>query len=285
MIIFFGEGGLGNQIFQYAFIKNFLKEKEILITCNFSKLLEQFDIQENIKNVDNRYLRYLCNKIAVPVLKILSLLRIISYVKAERGFKNGFPIELNSFISRRGLFSPLFIFPGYFQSEQMFDQKNLFDLKIKDKYKKEAEIFMKNRGKKKKKIFVHIRRGDYKNEIVFGEKDISLPLKYYKNSISSFYDKGNPPLFIFMSNDLDFVEENFRDIKDKVISKEIDHVDFAIMTLCDGGIMSNSTFSWWGAYFCRNNKNLLAPRYWLGFKSKTELPIGVTPSFVKLVEV
>jgi hypothetical protein len=60
------------------------------------------------------------------------------------------------------------------------------------------------------------------------------------------------------------------------------YVDFCILTLCDGGIMSNSTFAWWGGFLMKKGP-LIAPKYWFGFKSKVEFPRGISPSFAEIV--
>jgi hypothetical protein len=62
-------------------------------------------------------------------------------------------------------------------------------------------------------------------------------------------------------------------------------VDFAIITLCEYGIMSNSSYSWWAAYLMKNRKKVFSPKYWLGWKSEQVYPLGITPSFADVVEV
>ena len=45
----------------------------------------------------------------------------------------------------------------------------------------------------------------------------------------------------------------------------IPYFDMCFMTLCDGGVMSNSTFSWWGAWLISNpDKQVIAPKMWFG---------------------
>jgi hypothetical protein len=39
---------------------------------------------------------------------------------------------------------------------------------------------------------------------------------------------------------------------------------FALMTLCEYGVCSNSSFSWWGAYLMKNKKIVIMPKYWYG---------------------
>ena len=45
--------------------------------------------------------------------------------------------------------------------------------------------------------------------------------------------------------------KEFAYIKNKYISENNQYIDFTLMTLCDYGIMSNSTFSYWGVFNAR----------------------------------
>ena len=49
------------------------------------------------------------------------------------------------------------------------------------------------------------------------------------------------------------------------------------MTLCANGIVSNSSFSWWGAYLMDIKNIVIYPKYWFGWKNKTESHIGIQP--------
>ena len=86
-------------------------------------------------------------------------------------------------------------------------------------------------------------------------------------------------LFIVITDDIDYCAKVFSDFDDVVLSENSYEVDFAIMSFCKGGILSASTFSWWGAFYSKmfNQDNLLyvAPRYWIGHRSKKWHPEGI----------
>lgn len=286
MILFIGEGGLGNQIFQYAFIKNFAKKGELIVTCNFKKLTQLFDIKENIYNLDNRYIRFILNKFAVPVLEIFSYTRLISSVRVKKiVLKERYHFEVDDVVFHKGLFPIIYIFKGYFQSEKMFNPRNLEGLKIKSIHIKEARKIIDRIDNRSSKVFVHIRRGDYKYESALGKSDLRLPVEYYRKGMDEIEKKLKSITYIILSDDVNFVRKNFSHVERKYISQKSDLVDFAIMTLCDAGVISNSSFSWWGAYFSNRKGTFLSPKFWFGFQSNIEVPIGISPSFAKSIDV
>ena len=61
-------------------------------------------------------------------------------------------------------------------------------------------------------------------------------------------------------------------------------VDLAIMSLCEAGICSNSSFSWWGAYLIKDRKKVIMPRYWYGWKQKIESHIRIQPEWAETIE-
>ena len=81
-------------------------------------------------------------------------------------------------------------------------------------------------------------------------------------------------------------EKFLKKIKNKIVIDSNHYsVDFAIMTLCDGAILSPSSYSWWGAYFMKQKEFILAPKFWLGFNSKIDYHSNPIPDFFKTIEV
>lgn len=125
---------------------------------------------------------------------------------------------------------------------------------------------------------VHIRRGDY----------VGLPnhfpaptLGYYSTAAKLILEEVPDTTFVVFSDDPDWCEENlksatFHDAPFRVIhgtprpvemvdrkGEPEDQYDLFLMTLCDKHIISNSTFSWWGA-FLSWNKQVIYPSVWFG---------------------
>ena len=178
-----------------------------------------------------------------------------------------------------------FVDTGFFQSENFFDDNVINDIKIKLKHLKKANNLLANIPSNKHKVFVHVRRGDYINVSCFGIKGVTLPLSYYKNCIRWFEDNIENPFFVFLSDDTEFVEYCFNDIENKIIFSNETGVDFAVMILCKSGIISNSSFSWWGAYLMKERYQVFAPKYWMGYKSHKEYPKGIYTDKFRFIDV
>ena len=70
--------------------------------------------------------------------------------------------------------------------------------------------------------------------------------------------------FIFISDDIEWVKQNFKG--DNIFYSELndDILDLTLMTMCQNNIIANSSFSWWGAFLNKNkDKQVFAPEYWI----------------------
>ena len=64
MYFFFGDGELGNQLFQYKFIQGIIKNNTYLITSNFKDIEKLLIIDKKIKliNFENKFLVFFFKK-------------------------------------------------------------------------------------------------------------------------------------------------------------------------------------------------------------------------------
>ena len=119
-----------------------------------------------------------------------------------------------------------------------------------------------------------------KNTVSYG-----LPIEYYLkalNKLVKLEKKFN--LFIF-SDDKEWVKKEFikylSDFDYQIVSTDQSYKDFFLMVQCKHHIISNSTFSWWGA-FLNDNKNKLVfyPEIW--FKKNKRPPKIFENNWIKL---
>jgi hypothetical protein len=164
----------------------------------------------------------------------------------------------------------------YFQTEKYF--KNISDVIRKDfTFKKEIlDPCLEIISELNAPIFIHVRRGDYINQ---PDNHPVCPLSYYKNSLEIF--DTNSQVLVF-SDDLEWCRENFTDDKfliptenqkynhlsdtnDGRVKSFIPYYDLCMMSMCSGGIIANSSLSWWGAWLIKNpTQAIVAPTPWFG---------------------
>lgn len=283
MILFLSDGRLGNQLFQYAFLNTIAKKDEKIITANMEQFVDKFDIKnKNFFHLNlGKYGLSLTKKLFKPYfLKTMTKLRLIGYIHQERNETSSLP----SFVAKRGILPVTLVETNFFQSEDFFD-KHKIDFSLKERYVKEAEEFLAQVSKEHTRIFVHVRRGDYIFQSYLGIQGIDLPKIYFEKAMKAIVKDIENPFFVFLSDDSSYVECCFENIENKIISKNSAAVDLAIMSLCKYGIVSNSSFSWWGAYIMKNRKKVIFPKYWYGWKQKVELHVGIQPEWAEVIEV
>jgi len=149
---------------------------------------------------------------------------------------------------------------GYFQSEKYF--KNIEEVvrknfTFKSEVKERADEQIKSLNPERKHVSLHVRRGDYLNLThVHPTPEIS----YYEEALKHF--KHHTP--VVFSDDIKWCKENLSHLQgDPVFVEGTDlYTDLCMMTLCDGHIIANSSFSWWGAWL--GNNKTVAPARWFG---------------------
>jgi hypothetical protein len=149
---------------------------------------------------------------------------------------------------------------GYFQSDKYFSDIRLEILK-EFKFKTEIENNVDNILRNiidKEIVSIHIRRGDYINNPTLE----LLTIEYFIESVSYFNDKDYN--FLIFSDDIDWCKDTFSGEQNIYFSeKNSQFVDLCLMSRCQHNIISNSTFSWWGAWLNTNpTKKIIAPSKW-----------------------
>lgn len=279
-------GGLGNQMFQYAY-SVFLREKygEQIRFSQFYLKRENAGRKLSIQNLNIKELIYL-NPIFEKLIGYYYKLKLLFYEKRVPE-KNGLLGDQNIlFLAQKGLIISRDIYKYfdipinsryikyvdcYFQSEKYF-------IKYKDIIKKELRV---NENKKinsnNKKILdmikntesvcIHVRRGDYASD---QWKDVLLICdeNYYRAAINYIKNKKPYSKFFLFSNsheDIEWIKKNYK-LDEDIIYVDLnncDYEDLRLMYNCKNFILSNSSYSWWAQYLSFNNNNIvIAPSKW-----------------------
>ncbi len=115
-------------------------------------------------------------------------------------------------------------------------------------------------------VAIHVRKGkDYLSRIWYQK---TCPIEYYRKAVNLIKEKIKNPRFYVFADDKEWVKENFTDfdytlVEGNPIAGYGSHFDMQLMSLCKHNIISNSTYSWWGAFLNKNaNKIVVCPEIW-----------------------
>lgn len=120
-------------------------------------------------------------------------------------------------------------------------------------------------------VAVHLRRGDYckpENEIL----QVCTPVYYARAAAAVAQAHPDATLFVF-SDDIDWAKEHLDTAGlPAVFMPRGDAVgDMNLMSLCRGFILSNSTYSWWAQYLAVPDRQVWAPDRWYAHTKQTAL--------------
>ena len=254
------EGRLGNQMFQYAFIRGMSKRYEydfIIPDANANRfdnygLFDCFEL-EGCKTGEGSY----------PTLEC-----------RDTAFNQKFLDDCSDNTN----------YSGVFQTEKYFANATE-ELRKDFTFHKEildpCQEFIDNVGDA---IFLHVRRGNSNLVGNRGEKwsyqmlqDYHPLMKkeYYLEALSHFDESKK---VIVLSDTIDWCKKQdwlqddrflFSDSSYEVFDDgaSVPYIDLCLMSLCSVGIIANSSMSWWGAWLQNDTGKIIAPNPWYGAKA------------------
>ena len=163
------------------------------------------------------------------------------------------------------------ILDGYWQNEKYF--KSIRETILKDftpvnRLSDEANYYLKS-IKSSNSVSVHVRRGDYVENIDTNNDHGVCALSYYQNAFEYLNNKADNLTFFVFSDDMNWCKKVFSFLERKVFIENTKTVvdDLELMKNCKHNIIANSTFSWWGAWLNQNHeKIIIAPKKWFAKK-------------------
>ena len=112
---------------------------------------------------------------------------------------------------------------------------------------------------------VHVRRGDYLNASNINTFGV-CSLDYFEQAAKEVCSKDSDTKFLVFTDDIPWVKENLKFPHEFVVVNNDPIKPFwyiYLMSLCSNNIMSNSSFSWWGAFLNKNKQKIVvAPKKW-----------------------
>lgn len=264
-------GGLGNQMFQYAFFKN--------LEAHGKYVMADLEAYRNIGVMRFR-LPEVFENINLEVCTKEQKEKLISKnaVRGKRAKKFVIYTEITSYGEDRRKEADLSLLNITGGIVTGMHQSYKFPEPVKEVLVHDFEFHpecdnklkrMRDRLLNENAVSVHVRRGDYimgNNAWIYGD---ICTVQYYDNAIRYIKEKTGNCKFYFFSDDMEWVRMQF-DIEDAVYIEESlfdiyeDWYDMYLMSLCKHNIIANSTFSWWGAWLNQNkDKIVIVPKKWV----------------------
>lgn len=271
-------GGLGNQMFQYAFGRYLSLQNNTTLVLDTSFLQSKLPLKKLATQM--QYELHIFNIRAEVSANFFASNNIVSYpfAKAEYMLREKINSEKYNFVKETDFsFHPEFLqakdnsyLIGNFQSEQYFkqvDQEIRKDFRFKNEMNPE-NLQWKNKIEQCNAVSLHIRRGDYLSIAKNAQKFAALPLSYYQEAVSLISNQISDAQFFIFSDDIGWVKENLKiDARVHFVqnnhTKASAYMDMWLMSLCRHNIIANSTFSWWAGWLNEHpGKIVISPAKW-----------------------
>ena len=282
MIISHINGGLGNQLFQYAAGRTLALrlgmplaldlrhyEGDVLHGFGLSHFNAQFcvaaqeDLPPNRQKSPFSYLLWRGLRLSPRLFR-----------ESELGYNEAFTT-----------LSTAVYLKGYWQSERYFRDYAATiraDLQIVTPPDAENQRVL-NELQDVHSVSVHIRRGDYVLDAATNATHGTCTLDYYIKATRLIAERtGKEPVVYAFSDDPDWVAENLklpfemRLMRHNNTTKN--HEDLRLMSACRHNIIANSSFSWWGTWLNPSpDKIVVAPKKWFAkpdMHNPDILPVG-----------
>lgn len=280
-------GGLGNQLFEYAFGRALSVKKNTGLLLDYydqmtrrdldgesiTKITDAFELPVKLyvgkvrKNlIHKRNLTYLDRLITAAHLKTKCVIKEDNYGRPQKDIEK-----------RRNI-----CLIGNWESEQYFN--DIKDI-IRNEFKFKIERQISNLG-----IYSEITGSNSVSLHVRGKERLSNTLmhrcdvKYYLDAVRIITKtNSNLKTFIF-TDDIDYIYQNYKELLafSKIVNVQTvfkqDIVDLLLMSKCKHNVICNSSFSWWGAWLNDNpNKIVVSPKRWFNdsrYSSENTIPIS-----------
>lgn len=284
-------GGLGNQMFQYAFAvalqERFPNEKILIDKSHFHHI---FSKKWKGTNLHNGYeIGKVFPNANLQTATPLQLMRVTRYVPnyvLSRIVRKKLKPKDTEFIQKK---KDIFVYqPEAFnvQNDCYFEGNWESARYFTDCRAKVQEVFAHGipndintnyilSMEKEDSVGIHIRRGDY---LASAKWSGICTLDYYRKGIEEILSDGMQHVFYIFSNDMSWCKDNIKPLLDghRVVTvtenKGMNSCwDMFLMTHCKDLIIANSSFSWWGAFLNRRGGRVVAPSKWLNEDREVEI--------------
>lgn len=263
-------GGLGNQMFQYAAalaLAERLGGRVYLEVSSFKRYaLRQYELDKlNIPQQFSEDLPFSYALREIPSRFLRNFSRRSGYFagvykEPNFHFDEAFTRISGSIIRVKGYFNSPLYFSG---CENILREQ----LRPKELLNPKAQVYHEQIWTTPKAVSLHVRRGDYVNDAGTAAVHGSVAANYWHRAIGLInHIVGDDARYFLFSDDPDYLEREFKDLRNSVVVRseaKASFEDMHLMSACQHHIIANSSYSWWGAWLSNNpSKTVIAPAQW-----------------------
>lgn len=261
MIIARSRGRLGNQLFVFAALESLKDDNERIFLLGFDELVQSIpSVLNNGRKIHLPRSRRLLWKIFAEAGQVLGALGVFSVIILD-------PTR-SRFVRSRGLLATALFRGGWCQDERLINPDIVHALL---QYGDSGSLNGETAGSPSKPMvgdgpvfFVHIRRGDYLTW-PSPEFPAALPESWYRKAMEKIRETQPRAHFLVLSDDMGFAEQFARKTSGATALAADPREALVLMSRCVGGVLSPSTFSWWGAQLASRQSEgpFIAPLHWI----------------------
>ncbi|MEI6727382.1 MAG: alpha-1,2-fucosyltransferase [Actinomycetes bacterium] len=266
-------GGLGNQMFQYAFGRRLADGLGVRLKLDVTPFATFYDkrryilgglrIEEDFASAHEIDVA-LHGRFPAARGRLRRVFPSLPSGSGRLGREKGFRFDSSMLELRDGAY-----LEGYWQSERYFDA-------VADRLRVEfmprtppsaAAAELARQMGRGESVSLHVRRGDYVSEPEVARIHQVCDETYYARCLEYLAPRLNDPHFYVFSDEPDWVREHLHVpfpttiVADHYAATEVE--DLWLMAQCRHHVIANSSFSWWGAWLdARQSKIVVMPRRW-----------------------
>lgn len=271
MILFVGEGRLGNQVFQYVAIRTLMGDGP-LWTSGLGSLGSVFEPLPGLHHgLGGLWIEPAIRRILVPavVRPLFKHLRIGEYCYEPFETMGGDAMGPSGLAVRtRGLLPLSFVDGGFYQnlsnllSPSAFRRLQVRRDVLDGAHRAVSEV---TRGGPWPQAVMHVRLGDYLSFRAYGLDRILLPEQYYQRAVERAREfLGSHAPILVVTDDPDWCRSELARLEPIHVVSTSEAVDFALLSMFPVAILSNSTFSLAAACVGLDVQTVIGPEFWFG---------------------
>ena len=275
------EGGLGNQLFQYA------AGRALAVRHSAALLLDTTKFSQKKRGVTSRVLNlnHFSHVARIATNREMRFLPWLSHLPVLSGMVSSW----NTYLENGPGFDAGFLslpdqsyLVGYWQSFRYFENiapQLIGEFEPVERLSPANEALLDKVGAEKS-VAVHVRRGDYLTLKSAARLHGVQPISYYANALERVRERVEAPEFVVFSDDPKWCRdklplESGATFVDNNAGSDA-WQDLVLMSHCRHHVIANSSLSWWGAWLADQRwssvtRVVIAPARWFAGHAEQNL--------------